>query len=63
MADGARVLAMTWDAAWRAGEGERNITRSKLVQVPTGALQDLYDNPDFVPSLDLDSIGPVLEST
>jgi hypothetical protein len=59
MADGANVLAMLWDSAWAAGGGGA-IPQSKLKAVPTARLMTLYKNHDFVPSLDLDSIGPHL---
>ncbi|MFN3648879.1 MAG: S1/P1 Nuclease [Armatimonadota bacterium] len=60
MADGARVLAQIWAGAWNAGQGDK-ITTGQLVGRDWGKLQTLYEDPDFVPSLDLDHIGTVLQ--
>jgi len=59
MADGARVLAMLWESAWVAGNGNA-IAPGALKTMTTTALRRLYKRLDFVESLDLDSIGPQL---
>ena len=59
MADGARVLAQVWESAWLAGNGE-SIAQAKLKPIPKKELMKLYRQSDFVPSLDLDHIKPVL---
>lgn len=59
MADGARVLAMIWESAWRAGNGNQ-IPESKLKALRKDTLAGLYRDPNFVPSLDLDHIKPSL---
>ena len=59
MADGARVLAAVWLGAWTAGNGNA-IAANKLRAVNADALIDRYNDRDFVPSLDLDSIAEVL---
>ncbi len=59
MADGANVLAMLWDSAWVAGNGNA-IATSALKAITKSALKTLYTKPDFVESLDLDAIGPKL---
>ena len=59
MADGARVLAQVWESAWLAGNGE-SIAQAKLKLIPKKELMKLYRQSDFVPSLDLDHIKPVL---
>ncbi len=56
MADGAQVLAMLWDSAWKVGGGIAGVARA----IPEPDLQKLYEDPSFVPSLDLDHIVPVL---
>ncbi len=56
MADGAQVLAMLWDSAWAAGGG----IAGAAAAVPEAALQRLYEDPAFIPSLDLDQIGAAL---
>jgi hypothetical protein len=59
MADGANVLAMLWDSAWAAGNGNA-VAPSALKTITKPALKALYIKADFVESLDLDSIGPKL---
>jgi hypothetical protein len=60
MADGARVLAQVWESAWLAGNGE-SIAKAKLTTpVSKKDLMKLYCRSDFVPSLDIDNIKPVL---
>ncbi len=51
MALGARTLAMLWDAAWAAGDGDRNAG-----VIDRAALRELYQNPDFVRSVAVDKI-------
>ncbi len=60
LADGARTLAMLWDSAWTQGQGDTRFTAAQLTAVDRSALQNLYESPGFVPSLDLDTIGPNL---
>jgi len=55
MADGARVLAFIWDAAWAAGNGDK-IKADALDAIEFDTLFKLYTNKKFVPSLDLDHI-------
>ncbi len=56
MADGAQTLAMLWDSAWHEGGGIPRATAA----IPEPALQRLYEDPAFIPSLDLDHIAPAL---
>jgi hypothetical protein len=58
MADGARVLAMLWDSAWQQG----GAIAGAAAAIPQRDLQALYEQADFVPSLDLDHIGPALSA-
>lgn len=60
MADGTRVLAAIWQAAWDKGRGD-SIAKASLVRMKPSALKRLYVSPNFVPSLDLKSIKRVLE--
>lgn len=59
MADGAQVLAAIWHGAWTAGNGNQ-IAAAKIAAVDRALLQARYEDTSFVPSLDLDHIGPVL---
>ena len=59
-ADGALTLAMLWRSAWELADGETAFPASALAAVDPAVLQDLYEDPSFVPSLVLDEIGPVL---
>ena len=60
LADGARTLAMLWDSAWTQGQGPTRFTPTQLVAINRSDLQTLYEKPEFIPSLDLDAIGPHL---
>ena len=60
MADGAKILALIWDSAWIAGQGDK-LPQSKLSSIDKADLQKLYEDPNFVPSLILNDIGPVLK--
>jgi hypothetical protein len=59
MADGARVLAAIWDAAWKKGGGNQ-IAAGKLVGLDPDALRTIYEDPRVVPSLDLNDIDAAL---
>ena len=59
MYNGAALLALVWDAAWNAGSGE-NTAIDKLGPIPELALQKLYQDENFLPSLDLDHIAAIL---
>ena len=56
IADGTRTLAQLWDGAFTTGGGDR-LPTSALAAVPTDDLRALYEDPAFIPSLDLDHIG------
>jgi hypothetical protein len=58
MADGCCALAQIWDSAWAEGKGSSNIT--KLGEIQQDVLEKLYQNPGFLPSHTLDTIGPLL---
>ena len=60
MADGTRTLAAIWEAAFTQGRGVSTIPTANTKAVDPAVLQALYQNPDFVRSLDLDHIGSVL---
>jgi len=60
LADGARTLAMLWDSAWTHGDGAGRFPNTQLTAISRADLQTLYENPAFIRSLDLNSIGPVL---
>jgi hypothetical protein len=56
--DACQPLHAIWEAAWAAGKGEQTIADFGMRD--SDALKDLYENPDFVKSYDLDEIGPML---
>jgi hypothetical protein len=60
MADGARVLARIWEGAWAAAGGDA-LAVNLLGQVKREQLLQLYLDTDFVRSLYLNEIGPVLK--
>jgi len=58
LAHGADLLAAIWEAAWERGQGSRI---HDLTACNPKALQKLYVDPSFVPSLYLDQIAAVLK--
>jgi hypothetical protein len=60
MADGAICLAQLWDSAWKEGGGDARI--SALGEIDPAVLEKLYQNPQFLPSHTLDTIGPLLQN-
>lgn len=60
MADGSRVLARIWEAAWKKGSGSQ-VPASKMKRIPEQDLIDLYEDTGFVPSLNLDDVKDVLK--
>jgi hypothetical protein len=63
MADGCICLAQLWDSAWEEGGGDDRI--NSLGPIDEAILEQLYQNPEFLPSYTLNSIeaslrdGPV----
>jgi len=58
IADGCCYLAMLWESAWKAGDGDKNIT--SLGAVDTVQLMKIYINKDFLKSYTLEEIANVL---
>jgi hypothetical protein len=58
MADGAICLAQLWDSAWQEGGGDEHIR--DLDEISEQALETLYQDPNFLPSRTLNTIGPLL---
>ena len=59
MALGARYLAMLWESAWIAGDGQK-IAPAKLKELDEDDVRQRYIDKDFVPSLAIDEIETVL---
>lgn len=60
IANGCRMLAHIWEAAWTAGDGDNKI--SELGEIDQDKLVKLYTRHDFVPSFTLDQIEPILKN-
>jgi hypothetical protein len=45
---------MIWESAWKVGAGDSQLTETDLDAIQTTVLQRLYEDPKFVPSVDLD---------
>jgi hypothetical protein len=56
MADGAQTLARIWSGAWKG----HKIPAAKQKVISLQTLRNLYEDVDFVPSLDLDNIASKL---
>ena len=61
MADGCVCLARLWDSAWEEGGGDRTIR--DFDPINETRLEQLYQNPDFLPSYTIDTIGPLLRGS
>jgi hypothetical protein len=59
MALGIRTLAMIWDAAWAAGNGDSH-DEGELGEIDPDALKAHYEDKDFIPSLTIETIGAVI---
>jgi len=59
MADGCICLAQLWDSAWKEGGGDTTITA--LGAIDETVLEPIYQDPDFLHSYTLNTIGPVLQ--
>jgi hypothetical protein len=58
MADGCICLAQLWDSAWSEGGGDQHV--NDLSAIDESTLENLYQNPQFLPSCTLETIGPLL---
>ncbi len=61
LCDGTVTLASIWESAWRVGGGNKRFKVSQMGALDRSQLQLRYENPAFVPSLDLDHIQAVLK--
>jgi hypothetical protein len=61
MADGCICLAQLWDSAWEEGGGDRTI--HDFNSIDETRLEQLYQNPSFLPSHTIDTIGPILRGS
>lgn len=55
---GAYYLASIWEGAWKAGKGAQHITDLDKVEVEE--VSKLYENPEFIPSVNIKEIGAIL---
>jgi len=51
---------MIWESAWILGNGPGRFSGDALRAIDRDTLQALYENPDFVPSLDQEHIAAAL---
>jgi hypothetical protein len=61
LCDGTKTLAMIWESAWIVGKGEDKFPKKDIVAINKNSLRAKYERLDFVESLDLDHIQPVLK--
>jgi len=57
--EGCLCLGEIWAGAWKEGGGE-SIAASKLVAIDTAALERLYNDKTFIPSVGLKSLIELL---
>ena len=58
MQGGAHLVALLWDSAWQAGDGDANITDTSR-RKPGDAMKIVADR-DFLPSTSISQIGKLL---
>jgi hypothetical protein len=59
MRNGAHLVALIWESAWAAGRGETNVTSTAALTQE--AAMEIVSDPDFVPSVTVDTIGKLLK--
>jgi hypothetical protein len=59
--DGTVTLAMIWESAWRAAQGEQKFSTADIKAIHKNSLRARYEKLEFVRSLDLDQIKPELK--
>lgn len=59
MQDGAHLVAVIWESAWEAGQGEAKV--SSAAALSKDASMKIVSDPDFVPSVTVDKIGKLLK--
>jgi hypothetical protein len=59
MQNGTHLLAVLWESAWVAGDGERNVTRRSALTRKQA--MDIVKNPAFLPSVSIGTIKPLLK--
>lgn len=59
MQDGSHLLAVLWESAWAAGEGETNVRSTRALTEPEA--MEIVTHPEFVPSTTVDKIGALLK--
>ena len=57
-ANGANTLASLWNSAWELGQGSKNI--KDLGAVDSEEIVTLYQDPEFLPSVDITGIQEYL---
>jgi hypothetical protein len=59
MKQGAHLLAVLWESAWEAGKGETKVR--SLPALTQEEAMGIVTDPDFLPSMTVDKIGPSLK--
>lgn len=59
MQSGSHLLAVLWESAWIAGNGESNVSSTKALSQDEA--MEICANPDFVPSVSIDLIRSLLK--
>lgn len=61
MKDGVHLLAVLWQSAWVQGDAHHNIPAAALPAVTKDHAMKICQNPDFLPSLQINKISTVLK--
>ena len=63
LARGSRYLAAIWEAAWTKGKLGTRFSMTALVKIDTAKLITLYRNPKNLPSMQLNTIDKIINSS
>jgi hypothetical protein len=59
MQGGTHLLAVLWESAWALGDGEANVTSTRVLK--EAEAMKICRDPDFLPSVTIDRIGALLK--
>jgi len=60
MQDGVHLLAVLWQSAWVAGDGDHNIPASAIRKLTEQEAMTICQDIDFLPSTGVSKIGNIL---
>jgi hypothetical protein len=62
MQDGVHLLAVLWQSAWNAGNGDDNVPSAQIKAITRQKAMKICQNEDFLPSMSIGKIADVLQA-